>query len=92
MKTLGKYGIKIKRNLKELYPMRYSELTIQTTLMDKLLEREQEILKQRNLIEKQVKELNPLPKTHEFQVKARYNQMIDSMVEELLVPLLEEKI
>ena len=41
--ALGKYGIIIKKNLKELYPMRYSELTIQATLMEKLEEREQEI-------------------------------------------------
>ena len=90
MKTLGKYGIKIKKNLKELYPMRYSELTIQTTLMDKLLKREQEILKQRNIIERQVKEQNPEPKTNEFLVIAKYNKMIELMIDEVLKPMLEE--
>ena len=90
--ALGKYGIIIKKNLKELYPMRYSELTIQATLMEKLEEREQEILKQKEIIEQQVKEQNPAPKTNEFIVMARYNQMIESLVEELLQPMLEEKI
>ncbi|MGN0974336.1 MAG: TnpV protein [Bacilli bacterium] len=92
MATLGRYGIIVKRNLKALYPMRYSELTIEGNLMDKLLEREQEILKQRDIIEKQVKEKNPAPKTNEFIVMARYNQMIESMIDELLQPMLEERI
>ena len=92
MATLGRYGIIVKKNMQELYPMRYSELTIEGTLMERLLEREREILKQREIIEKQVKEQNPVPKTNEFIVMARYNQMIESMIDELLQPMLEEKI
>ena len=72
--------------------MRYSKLTIETTLMEKLIEREQEILRQREIIEKQVREKNPAPKTNEFIVMAQYNQMIESLVDEMLQPMLEEKI
>ena len=90
--ALGKYGVILKKNLKELYPVRYSELMIETTLMEKLEEREQEILKQKEIIEQQVKEQNPAPQTHEFIVMAKYNQMIENLVEELLQPMLEEKI
>lgn len=89
---LGKYGIILKRNLKELYPIRYSELIIETTLIEKLLEREKEIIKQKDIIIKQLKEKNPEPKTKEFIVMAKYNQMIENMAEELLQPMLEEKI
>ena len=89
---LGKYGIILKRNLKELYPIRYSELTIETTLIEKLLEREKEIIRQKDIIIKQLKEKNPEPKTKEFIVMVKYNQMIESIAEELLQPMLEEKI
>ena len=89
---LGKYGIILKRNLKELYPIRYSELIIETTLIEKLLEREKEIIRQKDIIIKQLKEKNPEPKTKEFIVMVKYNQMIESIVEELLQPMLEEKI
>lgn len=89
---LGKYGIILKKNLRELYPIRYSELIVETTLMEKLFEREQEIIKQKEIIIKQLKEKNPEPKTHEFIVMAKYNQMIDNMADELLQPMLKEKI
>ncbi|MBR6689573.1 MAG: TnpV protein [Clostridia bacterium] len=92
MATLGRYGVIVKKNMEELYPMRYSELTIEGTLMDRLLEREQEILKQKDIIEKQLKEKNPAPKTSEFIVMAKYNQYIESLTTELLKPMLEEKI
>ena len=89
---LGKYGIILKRNLEELHPIRYSELTIETTLIEKLLEREKEIIRQKDIIIKQLKEKNPEPKTKEFIVMVKYNQMIESIAEELLQPMLEEKI
>jgi len=60
--------------------------------MDKLLMREQEILTQKEIIEKQLKEKNPAPTTNEFIVIAKYNQMIESMVEELLQPMLVERV
>ncbi len=89
---LGKYGQIVKRNLKEIYPMRYDELIVEGTIMDKLLEREQEIVKIKEIITQRIKEQNPVPKTNEFLIIAQYNQMIENLVEEQLQPMLEEKI
>ena len=92
MEELGKYGMIVKRNMKELYPMRYNELILDTTLMDKLIAREKEIVEQKEIIEKQIKAQTPPPQTNEFIVMAKYNQLIESMVEEQLQPMLTEKI
>lgn len=81
---LGKYGIKIKKYLKEYYPIKYSELTINCTLMDYLYTKEKELLKYSASIERQLKETYPVPKTNEFIIMARYNNMIESMVEEFV--------
>ena len=89
---LSKYGIKIKQFMEEVYPVRYNELIIDGTIMEKLLEREKEIIKQKHIIQKQLQEKYPQPTTNEFIVVAKYNQMIENLVEELLQPILEEKI
>jgi len=89
---LGKYGMMIKKYLEETYPIRYNELVIDGTIMDKLLNREQEIRKCREIIQKQLEKKYPKPVTKEFIVMAKYNQMIESMTEELLQPILYEKI
>ena len=91
-KTLGKYGMIVKRNMEELYPIRFNELIVDGTIMDKLLEREDEIRKYRETIQKQLEEKHPKPVTKEFIVMAKYNQMIENLAEELLQPMLEEKI
>lgn len=44
IKRLGKYGIKIKKNMEENYQARFQELVIAGTIMDKLLERENLIM------------------------------------------------
>ena len=82
---LGKYGIKIKKYLKEYYPIKYNELIINCTLMDYLYTKEQELQKYSASIEKQLKRSYPAPKTNEFIVMARYNNMIKSMVEEYVM-------
>ena len=89
---LGKYGMIIKKYMTEIYPIRYNELTIDGTIMDKLLDRENEIRKYRDTIQKQLEEKYPKPVTNEFIVMAKYNQMIESMTEELLQPMLYERI
>ena len=89
---LGKYGMIIKKYLEETYPIRYQELIIDGTIMDRLLEREQEIRKCRATIQKQLEEKYSKPVTKEFIVMAKYNQMIENMTEELLQPMLYEKI
>ena len=85
--ALGKYGIKLKKYLKEYKPIKYSELTINCTLMNHLYEKE--LLEYSASIKKQLKETYPIPKTNEFIVMARYNNMIESMVEEYVLNKIE---
>lgn len=80
--ALGKYGIMLKKYLKEYKPIKYSELTIDCSLMDYLYEKEKELIEYKAFIEKQLKQTYSEPKTNEFIVMARYNNMIESMVEE----------
>lgn len=82
---LSKYSIKIKKYLKEYYPIKYNELIINCTLMDYLYTKEQELLEYSASIEKQLKKIYPVPKTNEFIVMARYNNMIKSMVDEYVI-------
>ena len=82
--ALSKYGIKLKKYLKEYKPIKYSELTINCTLMDYLYEKEKELIEYSASIEKQLKETYAIPKTNEFIVMARYVNLIDSMVEEFV--------
>ena len=86
---LNKYGIKLKKYLKENKPIKYSELTINCSLMDYLYEKEKELIEYSASIEKQLKETYPIPKTNEFIVMARYNNMIESMVEEYVLNRIE---
>ena len=92
MEKLGKYGIKIKRNMEEKFKFRFEELVINGTIMQKLLEREKEIINKKHIIEKELKQKYPKPQTNEFIVLARYNQMIEGLAEELLKEEIEEKI
>ena len=92
MEKLGKYGVKIKKNMEENYKLRFEELVINGTIMQKLLEREKEIINKKHLIEKELKQKYPKPQTNEFIVLARYNQMIEGLAEELLKEEIEEKI
>lgn len=87
--SLGKYGIKLKKYLKEYKPIKYSELTVNCTLMDYLYEKEKELIEYSASIEKQLKNIYPVPKTNEFIVMARYNNMIESMVEEYVLNKIE---
>lgn len=82
--SLRKYGIIIKKYLKELNPMKYNRFIIDGTLMDYLLEEEKYLYKFADMVRLYLKDTYPEPKTHEFIVIAKYNQMIDSMVEEFV--------
>ena len=83
--ALGKYGIILKKYLKEYKPIKYSELTINCTLMDYLYEKEKELIEYKSFIEEELKQTYPEPKTNEFIVIARYNNMIESMVYEYVL-------
>ena len=80
--SLRKYGILLKKYLKELKPLKYSKLTIDCTLMDYLYEEEKYLYKYSEMVKLYLKETYLEPKTNEFLVMARYNNMIESMVEE----------
>ena len=82
--SLRKYGIIFKKYLKEVKPLKYSKLTIDGDLMDYLLEEEKYLYKFADMVRLYLKDTYPEPKTHKFIVMAKYNQMIDSMVEEFV--------
>lgn len=82
--SLRKYGILLKSYLKEVKPIKYSKLTIDGTLMDYLLEEEKYLYEFADIVRLYLKDTYLEPKTHEFIVMAKYNQMIDSMVEEFV--------
>lgn len=82
--SLKRYGIILKKYLKEVKPMEYNRLTIDGTLMDYLLEEEKYLYEFADMVRLYLKDAYPEPKTHEFIVMAKYNQMIDSMVEEFV--------
>ena len=85
-----KYGIILNKYLKEYKPIKYSELTINCSLMDYLYEKEKELIEYKAFIEKQLKQTYPEPKTNEFIVMARYNNMIESIVEEYVLNKINE--
>ena len=82
--ALKRYGMLLKKYLKELNPMKYSRLTIDGDLMDYLLEEEKYLYEFADMVRLYLKDTYPEPKTHEFIVMAKYNNMIDSMVEEFV--------
>ncbi|MEG2645599.1 MAG: TnpV protein [Clostridia bacterium] len=82
--SLRKYGIEIKAYLEEYKPLMFQNLVMNGTIMEYLKERENEIKKFAMLVEKQLKENTPIPKTNEFEVIVRYNIQIESIVNEIV--------
>lgn len=80
--ALKRYGILLKKYLKELNPIKYSRMTIDSSLMDYLYEEEKYLYDFADMVRLFLKEQYPEPKTHEFIVLAQYNNMIANMVEE----------
>ena len=80
--ALKRYGMLLKKYLKELNPMKYSRLTINSSLMDFLYDEEKYLYKYADMVRLFLKHKYPEPKTHEFIVMAQYNNMIDNIVEE----------
>ncbi|MBQ3146001.1 MAG: TnpV protein [Clostridia bacterium] len=87
--ALGKYGIILKKYLKKYKPIKYSKLIIDCSLMDYLYKKEKELIEYKAFIEKQLKQTYPEPKTNEFIVMVRYNNMIESMVEEYVLNIIK---
>ncbi len=81
----GKYGQMILSNMEKNYPYRKQELEFTGELNTKIFEREQYILKLKEKLEKEIKIEYKEPKTSEMYVIAKYQQMIDGLVDEILM-------
>lgn len=88
----GKYGQMILNNMEKNYPYRKQELELTGELDIKIFEREKYILELKDKIEKQYKEQHKAPNTHEISVLAKYQQMIDGLVDEVLMKEVLQKI
>ena len=86
---LGKYGTIYKNYLKEYKKAMYDNLKSKGKLEEHCFQRERELKELRERLEEQIKLKNLQPKTNEFIVMARYNQMIDEQVNELLLKKIE---
>ena len=82
---LGKYGQMILSNMEKNYPYRKQELELTGELNTKIFEREQYILKLKEKLENEIKTEYKEPKTSEMYVIAKYQQMIDGLVDEILM-------
>ena len=81
----GKYGQMILSNMEKNYPYRKQELELTGELNTKIYEREQYILKLKEKLENEIKIEYKEPKTSEMYVIAKYQQMIDGLVDEILM-------
>lgn len=81
----GKYGQMILSNMEKNYPYRKQELELTGELNTKIFEREQYILKLKERLENEIKTEYKEPKTSEMYVIAKYQQMIDGLVDEILM-------
>lgn len=81
----GKYGQMILSNMEKNYPYRKQELELTGELNVKIYEREQNILKLKEKIEKEIRQQYQEPKTNEMYVVAKYQQMIEGLVDEILM-------
>ena len=88
----GKYGNMILTNMEKNYPYRKQELELTGELNLKIFEREKYILKLKEQVEKQIKEKYKAPNTHEISVLAKYQKMIDGLVDEALMKDILQKI
>lgn len=88
----GKYGQIILKNMEQNYPYRKQELELTGQLDIKIFEREKYILELKDKTEKQLKEKHKAPDTHEISVLAKYQQMIDGLVDEVLMKEIIQKI
>lgn len=81
----GKYGQMILSNMEKNYPYRKQELELTGELNTKIFEREQYILQLKEKLENEIKTEYKEPKTSEMYVIAKYQQMIDGLVDEILM-------
>jgi len=83
--VIGKYGKMILRNMATNYPYRKRELEMSGELENKIKEREKYILNLKEGIEEQIKTEYPQPKTNEISVVAKWQKLIEELVDEILM-------
>lgn len=88
----GKYGNMIFTNMEKNYPYRKQELELTGELNLKIFEREKYILKLKEQVEEQIKEKYKAPETNEISILAKYQKMIDGLVDEALMKEILKKI
>lgn len=54
MKKLGRYGKRIKKNMEENYKFKFEQLVMEGTIMEKLLNRENEIINKKYKIQEEL--------------------------------------
>ena len=85
---LNRYGIQIKQWLKNEYPIRYQELILDGTLMEKIYERQNEVMEYRDDLTKTFK----LTESENiFLEKVRSEREIQNEVEEMLKEVMYRK-
>ena len=72
-------------NMEKNYPYRKQELELTGELNTKIYERDQYILKLKEKLENEIKTEYKEPKTSEMYVIAKYQQLIDGLVDEILM-------
>ena len=88
----GKYVNMILTNMEKIYPYRKQELELTGELNLKIFEREKYILKLKEQLEEQIKEKYKAPETNEISILAKYQKMIDGLVDEALMKEILKKI
>ena len=83
--SLKKYGVILKKRLKENKPMIYSRFIIEGELIDWLLVRKNYLYEFAEIVREELKTAYPEPKTSEFLVMARYVNFIESCVNEFVI-------
>ena len=78
---LNRYGMEIKQWLKNEYPIRYQELILDGTLMEKIYERQNEVMEYR---EDLIKSFKSVDAENNFLEKVRSERDVQNKVEEML--------
>ena len=85
---LNRYGIQIKQWLKNEYPIRYQELILDGTLMEKIYERQNEVVEYRDDL---IKTFKLIDAKTDFLEKVRSEREIQNEVEEMLKEVMYRK-
>ena len=85
---LNRYGIQIKQWLKNEYPIKYQELILDGTLMEKIYERQNEVMEYRDDL---IKSFKLADAKNVFLEKVRSEREIQNEIEEMLKEVMYRK-